>query len=230
MLADVLPGPVNAAVGAQALILRYGVGSLIGVGTAGALDPMLCPGDLVVAQQCVAHDAGYFTGRGFQHSGVLGRGSRGLAGFRRRFVADPDLLTRTCGAAGCLDGSLYAGTVVSGNQAIFSTTRKRWLHLTFDALAVDMETAALAQVAVSHRVPWIAIRAISDQADDSLIVDYRRLGLYLDGAAPMWWQRLRRLLYLLLHPTDRGRVRDLQRCLTYASERAALVAETMMRV
>ena len=120
--------------------------------------------------------------------------------------------------------------VVSGNQAIFSTNRKRWLQKTFSALAVDMETAAVAQVAVSYGLPWVAIRAISDQADDSQAVDYRRLVLYLDSEVPIGRQRLARWFYLSLHPTSRGRLRNLQRGLTYASKRAALVAETMMQM
>lgn len=42
-------------------------------------------------------------------------------------------------------------------------------------LAVEMETAGLAHVAMEHRIPWAAVRAISDSADESLPLDFNRL-------------------------------------------------------
>jgi len=229
VLADVLPGPVNAALGAQALIIRFGVGSLVSVGSAGALDPALAPGDLVVARRTIAHDAGVFLGRRFDPAGVMGRDGQGRVGYRRAFVADPDLVASALAAARLLDGRVYAGTVVTGNQAIFSTARKRWLRQTFDALAVEMEMAAVAQVAVAHRLPWVGVRAISDAADDDLVLDFGRLRVYLDGDRPAWQYRLGRWFYLLTRPEICRKLRRLQRGLTLASERAAYLVEAMLR-
>jgi hypothetical protein len=167
-------------------------------------------------------------GRRFEPVGVMGRDELGRIGHRRAFVADPDLVALALTAARSLGLEAHEGPVVTGNQAVFSTARKRWLQQAFDALAVEMETAAVAQVAVAHGLPWGAIRAISDTADDSLTLDYSRLNVYLDGDRPRWRYQVSRLFYLLVHPAAWRRLRRLRRGLAAAAEGAALVVETML--
>lgn len=228
-LAEVLPGPVHAALGAQALVIRHRVDSLISFGSAGALAAGLSPGDLVVGRRAVAHDAGSFLGQRFEPAGVMGRDRHGQVGYRRAFEADPGMVELALEAAQALGGEARVGTIVTGNQVIFATARKRWLHRTFDALAVEMETAAVAQAAVAHRLPWVAVRAISDTADDDLALDYGRLRLYLDDERPAWRCRTGRWTYLVTHPGAWRRLRRLSRGLALASERAARLVEAMLR-
>jgi adenosylhomocysteine nucleosidase len=228
-LAEVLCGPVNAALGAQALIIRYGVASLISFGSAGALDGRLQPGDLVIAQRAIAHDAGRFLGHRFEATGIMGRNEQGRIGFRRAFNADPALLASAEATACMLDAHARTGTVVTGNQTIFSTARKRWLHQTFDALAVEMETAAVAQTAVAHSLPWVAVRSISDTAADELILDYGRLQACLDENQPRWKQQADRWVYLLAHPGAWRRLRRLRRGLALASVQASRLVEAMLQ-
>ena len=230
-LAEVLPGPVNGALGAQMLIAYCGVNRLISFGSAGALDPALAPGDLLIAREAVAHDAGLFLGRRFEPSGVIGRDESGRIGHRRAFLADPDLVLLALNAAETLPHHQVAvGTVATGNQFVGSTARKRWLHQTFGAAAVEMETAAVAQVAVAHRLPWVAIRAISDVAEDDLILDYSRLRYDLDDDTPIWRHEARRWLSLLTHPKALGRLRHLRRGLTLAAGRAGKLVLQMLRI
>ncbi len=228
ILAEVLPGPVNAALGAQALIARHGARCLISFGSAGSLEPGLSVGDVIISRQAVAHDAGVFCGRQFQHAGIMGRDEQGQVGYRRAFAADANLAALAVAAAHSLGLTVWVGTVVSGNQAIFSTARKRWLHRTFDAHAVDMETAAVAQVAVAHGLPWVAVRAISDQAGDEFILDYSRLRVYLDEGRPAWRYRAGRWIYLLSHPAALRRFRHLRKGLTAAAGCAARVVAAMI--
>lgn len=197
-------------------------------GSAGALDPRLALGDLVIAQRAVVHHSGVFSGRRFEFVGVMGRDGQGRPGHRRAFEADPCLATLAVTTARSLDGQAYAGTVVTGDQVIFSTARKRWLRRTFDALAVDMETAAVAQVAEAHQVPWLAIRAISDAATDDLAVDYGRLGFYLDDDRPRWRRGASRWVYMLTHPRALRRVLGLRKGLALASMRAAQLVVAML--
>ena len=229
-LAEVPPGPVNAALGAQALVTHCRVTTLLSFGSAGALAGSLSTGDLVIAQRAIAHDAGSFLGHRFEPSGIVGRGGQGRIGWRRSFEADPGLVALALDAARRLGVCVHTGTVVTGNQAIFSTARRRWLHRTFDALAVEMETAAVAQVAVAHELPWVAVRAISDAASDELILDPGRLRFYLDDGRPAWRFQAGRWAYLLSHPVAWRRLRQLRRGLARASEQASrLVADMLLK-
>lgn len=228
-LAEVPIGPVNGALGAQALIARHRVRALISVGSAGALDGGLSPGELVIARRAIAHDAGTFLGQRFEPTGVMGRDGQGEVGFRRAFDADPGLVARAEAAAQTLGVGARTGTVVTGNQTIFATARKRWLRQTFDALAVEMETAAVAQVAEAHGLPWVAVRAVSDSAGDDMTLDFYRLRRYLDDHRPVWRYWLDLWVYLLTHPTARRRLRSLRHGLALATEQAGRLAETMLR-
>jgi len=53
-------------------------------------------------------------------------------------------------------------------QALATPASKAAAWAATGAQVVDMETAAVAQVAVEHGVPWCGIRAISDPADTAL--------------------------------------------------------------
>jgi adenosylhomocysteine nucleosidase len=119
---------------------------------------------------------------------------------------------------------------VTGNQVVFSSARRRWLRHTFGALAVEMETAAVAQVAVAHRLPWVAVRAISDGAGDELILDYSRLRRYLDEDLPEWRHRLRSWWYLFAHPHALRQLRRLHKGLALASDQAACLVQAMLQV
>ena len=67
--------------------------------------------------------------------------------------------------------SALRGLVVSGDAIIRSSEQRALIHERFpDALAVDMETAAIAHVCHLSGVPWSAVRVISDSADDQLDV------------------------------------------------------------
>lgn len=58
--------------------------------------------------------------------------------------------------------------IVSVSRMITSADEKKSLWQKFNAVAVDMESAAVARVCVQHNVPFVAIRAISDTAEEVL--------------------------------------------------------------
>jgi adenosylhomocysteine nucleosidase len=61
-----------------------------------------------------------------------------------------------------------AGVVLTGDQIVTSRQVRDALLRDFpDAACIDMETAAVAQVAHQNRVPWSALRVTSDSADES---------------------------------------------------------------
>lgn len=94
------------------------------------------------------------------------------------FAADADLVQQardlgdlelgTCIPSGaCLEEQprvVVGGHGVSGPTFVDNAQYRAWVSTTFDADALDMETAAIAQVAYVHDVPFIAFRSLSDLA------------------------------------------------------------------
>jgi hypothetical protein len=123
------------------------------------------------------------------------------------------------------------GTIVTGDQVVFSQEKKEWLHRTFEALAVEMEGAAVAQVAAANGRPWLVVRAISDQADASTGFDFTPLLDYLDDPRSRWdrirgWGR--KLWYLLSNPSITPRRLRMRRNVHLAAENAARLVEVIM--
>lgn len=63
--------------------------------------------------------------------------------------------------------SVHQGRLVSGDSFIASTAKRKWLRETFHADAVDMVSAGVARVCEANGVPYVIIRALSDNADES---------------------------------------------------------------
>jgi adenosylhomocysteine nucleosidase len=67
----------------------------------------------------------------------------------------------------CLDREprvIVGGNGVSGPTFVDNAAYRKWVWDTFQADALDMETAAVAHVAYVNRVPYIAFRSLSDLA------------------------------------------------------------------
>jgi adenosylhomocysteine nucleosidase len=94
---------------------------------------------------------------------------------RRWFAADPALLAlaEATLAGLALPGHAALGRSprlhvgghgVSGSAFVDNADYRRYLHATFAARVIDMESAAVAQVAYANRVPFLGIRSVSDLA------------------------------------------------------------------
>ena len=64
------------------------------------------------------------------------------------------------------------GVIASGDQFVHTTERREWIVSTFKASAVEMEAAAIAQVCFVNKIPFAAIRVISDEASGDVKIDY----------------------------------------------------------
>ena len=56
---------------------------------------------------------------------------------------------------------------MSGDSFIASTPKRKWLRETFQADAVDMVSVGIARVCEANGVPYVIVRALSDNADES---------------------------------------------------------------
>jgi hopanoid-associated phosphorylase len=145
------PHPFTAAVGGRADAARIasrdmidaGATALLSFGCAAALSDDLTPGDIVVAEAIVAP-----TGE--------------------RYPTDTAWRDRVDNAA----RQVFTGTtlpmlgaIAGSDRAVLSPRAKSLLSATSAAVAVDMESHAVAQVAAAAKLPFLALRAIVDPAD-----------------------------------------------------------------
>jgi adenosylhomocysteine nucleosidase len=159
-------GKVFAAMIAQHLVDACAPSAVISTGVAGGLSPDLAIGDVVVSRDCVHHDMDV-RALGF---------ARGHIPFTdlRFFASDPALGARALGARLASGHRVVRGRIVTGDQFISGARHETHAHLTdeLNGDAVDMESAAIAQVCHAHGVPFVSIRTISDKADGSAHADF----------------------------------------------------------
>ncbi|WP_076999482.1 5'-methylthioadenosine/adenosylhomocysteine nucleosidase [Variovorax sp. KK3] len=178
-------GKVAAATTATVLLERFGVRAIVFTGVAGGLAPGVRVGDVVVATRLLQHD--------LDASPIFPRYEVPLTG-HARFATDTVISDALTAAAQKIlrnpvallgqkvvdDFALHAprlhrGLVVSGDRFIASAADSDALrHDLPDALACEMEGAAVAQVCHDFRVPFAAVRTISDRADDQAHTDFLR--------------------------------------------------------
>jgi adenosylhomocysteine nucleosidase len=187
VLAEGNPGKVQTAAATQHLIDRYGVELMMSCGSAGALAPQLQIGNVIVADALTLHDFGLYAKGDFQHLGFFDHDHPDGRHYRRMLKADPALLAAAQQAIGHIEWpaavpKTLTGCLVSGDQVIADETKKQWLHHTFNAVAVDMESGAMAQVAFLNNIPWLAIRAVSDSADSTMDFNHQDFITYVDEA------------------------------------------------
>jgi adenosylhomocysteine nucleosidase len=160
-------GKVNAGICAALLINLFGADTLINTGIAGSLNNAIDIGDVVLSTDAVQHDVDA-TGFGKYAYGQI----PGLD--TTAFPADSKLVS--IAEEACIqvnpDIKVFRGRVVSGDQFVADSGKKKWLIKNFGGLCTEMEGAAIAQAAYLSKVPFLIIRVISDKADDSSVVDY----------------------------------------------------------
>ena len=178
-------GKVAAAVTATVLLERFGVRAIVFTGVAGGLAPGVNVGDVVVATELLQHDMDASPifpkhevplmglSRFAADAAISGALSDVVAGVLR----DPVALIGQAGVDefGLSSPKLHRGLLVSGDRFVSTTAESAALQRDLpDALAVEMEGAAVAQVCHDYGVPFAAMRTISDRADDAAHGDFGR--------------------------------------------------------
>lgn len=159
-------GKVAAATTATVLATRFGVGCIVFTGVAGGLGDGVRMGDAVVASEFLQHD--------MDAAPLFPRHEIPLYG-RSRFPADAGLVAALLDAAreAMPQARVHHGLLISGDRFVSTTAEARALQAELpDALAVEMEGAAVAQVCHDFGIPFAAVRTISDRADDAAHGDF----------------------------------------------------------
>lgn len=159
-------GKVNAAMCTQILIDLFKAKAIINVGVAGAVHPSLEVGDIVISTDSIQYD---MDARAFGHP--LGEIPNMDITF---FKADKGLIKLAEKAAIDLQTKYQIGRVMTADLGVDSTQLKKDLFDEFGGVCVEMEGAAVGQVAMANQVPYLIIRSMSDKADGNLSTDYKK--------------------------------------------------------
>ncbi|MDF7667725.1 5'-methylthioadenosine/S-adenosylhomocysteine nucleosidase [Orbaceae bacterium ESL0727] len=157
-------GKVAASSGTTLLLNNYQVDAVINTGSAGGLSTQLHIGDIVVSTDVFYHDVdltafNYKPGQ--------------MSGCPAAFAADPryQALAKTCIQKQGVHAIL--GAIGSGDAFINGKTALAKIKTTFpDAVAVEMEAAAIGHVCWLFAIPFVVVRAISDNGDSESAVDF----------------------------------------------------------
>jgi len=181
VLAQTGIGKVNAAMTTALLIHEFRPSEVIFTGIAGGIDPNLSPGDIVIAEKVAHHDLVIYTEDGFDAYQVRNP----LTGRHNPIFlpADPKLLDlarkareglrleKIVTSAGERVPRIVAGTIVSGDAFVASAVKRAELRRRFQADAVEMEGAAVAQVCFQQQLPFLVVRSLSNTADSDVRMD-----------------------------------------------------------
>jgi adenosylhomocysteine nucleosidase len=189
-------GKVAAATTTTVLLERFRPQQVLFTGVAGGVGEGVAVGDIVVGSRYLQHD--------MDASPLFPRHQMPGYGLSR-FPADPALLSVMQQAAedavawlpGQLDAAtraafhlqaprVHSGKIITGDRFVASAAESRALRAELgEALAVDMESGAVAQVCHDYSIPFCAVRTISDRADDAAHVDFpaflRRVARHYSG-------------------------------------------------
>lgn len=145
-------GKANAASTTQVLITKYEVDGILFSGIAGNMSSEIGIGDVVIGNEIFYHDA---------EDRMIAQSAPFTALYK------PDPLLRDAVEQGCrLTGVRYIlGRIATGDQFIGDAEVKKAIVEKCKPDCVEMEGAAVGQVAMRNNVPFAVLRAMSDNSD-----------------------------------------------------------------
>lgn len=144
-------GKVNSARATQILIDSMKVDLIINVGVSGSVSKKVKKCDIVIANDLVQHD--YDLTPFDYEKGVI-------PNVGKYINCDENLLKKARKIK--IDNNIHFGTIASGDIFVSEEQMGKKINTKFNALCVEMEGAAIAQVCYLCKIPFLVIRAISD--------------------------------------------------------------------
>lgn len=141
---------VNAAIAAQLLIDMFHVDLIINAGTAGGMKEGVQLFDTVISERVIYHDVADDILTDF-HPWLKSN----------YFLADQELCAIARAYSRTSKHPVLFGTMVTGEQFIEDEKREE-INQKFDPLSTDMDTAGVAHVCYVNRIPFLAVRTITD--------------------------------------------------------------------
>ncbi|TAK61395.1 phosphorylase [Methylobacter sp.] len=156
---------------ASELLIAQGATRLISWGCAAALIETLKPGDLVLADTLIDVESNQIGIRSDWHSHAANLLSTSL--------------------------KIHLGSLAESKNIVATGNDKKHLHTQTGAVALDMESIAVAKVARQHNAPFLAIRAIADPVSMDLP---KAINHSLNNEGDIILGKL--LLFIALHPAE----------------------------
>ncbi len=158
-------------------LLEAGSQWIVSAGFAAALEPSMQIGDIIVADRVISDEDG------------------------EEVIACDQRLVLTIPPSDKFGFVIRYGSLVSWNSIVCTATEKSLIHRATGAAALDLESYAAAQMCSRMKVPFVAVRSISDTANENLPTVIRRLvttrGLFRVGmilmSNPQAWLPLLKL-------------------------------------
>ena len=167
-------GKVNAARTTQVLIDNYKIDAVINVGSAGSANQELQIGDIVIGKTLVQHD---FDITAFGHPKGY------ISNVGERIKSDENLIKsmeQTIENLQNKEFKIKIGTIASGDIFCTEPKMKEKIRDKFNADAIEMEGAAIAQVCKLDNMPILVIRSISDSPNGNNNITFEQ---YLETAS-----------------------------------------------
>ncbi len=149
-------GKVFSSLTATTMIEKFSCDTLLFSGVAGAINPKLKIGDLIIASKLCQHDLD-ITAFGHPNGYVPGGNV---------YIETCEKL-RSIGKKVAKENNIKVleGIIATGDQFVHSNDRKDIIKDIFNADALEMEGASVAVVCDALNIPFFILRAISDSAD-----------------------------------------------------------------
>lgn len=158
-------GKVNNAITTQLLISVFSAKAVLSFSPAGGVGSEINDGDIVMATEVYQHDFGSWKPYGF----IWNKAPVYINSMSTDYNLFPGLTLPPNSKPATTekvksDNKVVRGVIVSGDQFIASPKKRDWLRKKFNATAVDMGAAAIAQVCYANHTPVCLVRIITDSA------------------------------------------------------------------
>ena len=167
-------GKAAAAATTQLLVTKYGIEAIIFSGIAGNMTSKIGVGDVVLSKEVTYHDA---------EISMIAQHYPNMDSY----FGDADLIAAAEKACRETETNYIVGKIATGDKFIGETEQKNAIAAFCDPDCVEMEGAAIAQIACKNDIPFLIIRAMSDNADEKareeLVEKHFDISEYCDKAA-----------------------------------------------
>ncbi len=181
VLAETGIGKVNASIVTTLVIKQFSPKTIIFTGVAGAVNPALNQGDILIGKCLSYHDYGRLTNDSLKFYPTRNPHTKQLN--PQFFLSDSTLIILAKKATKGIElkkitptspqPRVSAGTIVTGDTFVASSVAVEGFRRNYQADATEMEGAAVAQICFQQNIPFLIIRSISDKANEAAPADFQ---------------------------------------------------------